>query len=72
MTVRAPPISPADLTNQAVTETSAAARRRVEAARQMQRERYRRLPGVFCNAYVTGRWLERNTRIDSPARAALV
>jgi magnesium chelatase family protein len=38
----------------------------------MQRERYRKVPGVFCNAHVSGRWLETHTRIDPAARAALV
>ena len=72
MTVHVPPTRPADLTSHALGETSAAVRLRVQAARLMQRERYRKVPGVFCNAHVSGRWLERNTRIDSAACAVLV
>ncbi|HET9751627.1 MAG TPA: ATP-binding protein, partial [Myxococcales bacterium] len=35
-------------------ETSAAVRARVERAREIQRERFRELPGVYCNAQLSG------------------
>ncbi|MGH7710659.1 MAG: YifB family Mg chelatase-like AAA ATPase [Gemmatimonadaceae bacterium] len=72
MTVHVPPTTPADLTSHSTGEASADVRQRVEAARALQRERYRRLPGVFCNAHVSGGWLESHTRIEPAARATLV
>jgi magnesium chelatase family protein len=72
MTVHVPPLAPATLAAAQPGESSAVVRARVDAARRRQRERYRRLPGVFCNAHVSGRWLESHTRIDPSARSALV
>lgn len=72
MTVHVPPTTPVDLTSHAAGEASAEVRKRVEAARALQRERYRRLPGIFCNAHASGRWLESHTRIEPAARATLV
>lgn len=72
MTVHVPPIVLGDLADAVDGETSADVRVRVEAARHVQRARYRRLPGVFCNAHVSGRWLESHTRIDPAARTALI
>lgn len=72
MTVHVPPMAPADLAVAAPQEKSTDVRGRVEAARRLQRERYRRLPGVFCNAHVSGRWLEAHTRVDPAARQSLV
>jgi magnesium chelatase family protein len=72
MTVHVPPIVLAQLTVAANGERSADVRARVEAARRVQRERYKRTPGVFCNAHVSGRWLESHSPIDPAARKALV
>jgi len=72
MTVHVPALAPSDLAVAASGERSAVVRARVEAARAMQRERYCKLPGVFCNAHVSGRWLESHTPIEAAARAALV
>ena len=72
MTVHVPPIVLAELTVAPNGERSADVRARVEAARRTQRERYRRLPGVFCNAHISGRWLESHTPIEPAARKALV
>jgi magnesium chelatase family protein len=52
-------------------ESSAAVRARVETARARQRERYRGVPRVRCNAHVAGRWLDTRTPIDSDARDLL-
>jgi magnesium chelatase family protein len=41
------------------------------AARERQRERYRRLRRVTCNAHVPGRWLDAHTPIAPNARALL-
>ncbi|HEY7569092.1 MAG TPA: ATP-binding protein, partial [Gemmatimonadaceae bacterium] len=72
MTVHVPALAPATLAATDPGESSAAVRARVDAARRWQRARFRRLPGVFCNAHATGRWLETHTRIDPAARTALV
>jgi magnesium chelatase family protein len=52
-------------------EGSAAMRQRVEAARSKQLTRLAKIPGVTCNAHASGRWLDRNTSIDSKARTLL-
>jgi magnesium chelatase family protein len=52
-------------------ECSTQIRSRVEAARNRQRERYRALPRITCNAQVPGRWLDVNTPIDPRARELL-
>ena len=53
------------------SETSATIRARVESARARQHQRYRRMAGVSCNAFVSGRWLDANERIDAEARTLL-
>ena len=50
-------------------ESSASIRARVEAAREIQRNRYN---GVLANGQASGRWLEANTGVDADARAMLV
>jgi magnesium chelatase family protein len=72
MTVHVPPLAPADLTLASAGERSRAVRARVAASRERQRARYRKLPGVFCNAHVSGRWLETHSAIDATARSTLV
>lgn len=52
-------------------DTSSAMRERVERARSTQRARYRSLATAACNAHVPGRWLDRQTPIDSAARRVL-
>ncbi|HET9636666.1 MAG TPA: YifB family Mg chelatase-like AAA ATPase [Gemmatimonadaceae bacterium] len=53
------------------SETSAVVRARVESARARQHKRYRGMPGVSCNAFVSGRWLDANEQIDTEARTLL-
>ena len=45
-------------------ESSAAVRARVEMARARQRERYRGVARVRCNAHAAGRWLDTRTPVD--------
>ena len=52
-------------------ETSAHIRARVERARARQRQRFEYLPGVSCNAFASGRWLDAQTGIDADARTLL-
>ena len=53
-------------------ESSPVVRGRVERARERQRDRYRRLAGVECNARVPGRWLDAHTPVAPPGRELLV
>jgi len=52
-------------------ESSAPVRARVEMARMRQRERYRGVPHVRCNAHAGGRWLDTRTPVDNDARDLL-
>jgi len=52
-------------------ESSAAVRARVEMARARQRDRYRGVPRVRCNAHAAGRWLDTRTPVDDDARELL-
>ena len=60
-----------DLSAKNGSETSATIRERVERARALQRSRYRKMAGVSCNAFVSGRWLDANGGIDDGARTLL-
>jgi magnesium chelatase family protein len=53
-------------------ERSTAVRARVEAARAAQRERYRTVRGVDCNAHVSGRWLDAHGAITDAAAPMLI
>ena len=61
-----------NLRERAPGESSATIRDRVVAARHIQRQRYAGMRGVACNAHVSGRWLDANSRIDAAARTLLV
>lgn len=60
-----------DLTATQLAEPSAAIRARVEAARRVQRERFRDEPGVFANAHMPPRALRRFCRVSPPVQALL-
>ena len=61
-----------DLSGDAATgDGSSSMRERVGQARCLQRQRYRVLRGVTCNAHVPGRWLDRQTPIENDARTLL-
>lgn len=60
-----------DLSGGANGDTSPSIRSRVERARAAQRTRFARKPGVSCNAYAVGRWLDANTPIHAEARTLL-
>jgi magnesium chelatase family protein len=55
----------------APTESSAAIRLRVEAARERQRDRFAALPAVRCNAHAPGRWLVAHDPPEPDARELL-
>ncbi|MFL5593976.1 MAG: YifB family Mg chelatase-like AAA ATPase [Gemmatimonadaceae bacterium] len=60
-----------DLSGKANGDASSSIRARVERARATQRKRFAKKPGVSCNAYAIGRWLDANTPIHAEARALL-
>jgi magnesium chelatase family protein len=52
-------------------ERSATIRERVERARTIQRRRCARIPGAYCNAHLSGRWLSAHGGLRSAARDLL-
>jgi magnesium chelatase family protein len=71
MQVRLSAVPVRDLGRREGGEPSAAVRARVETARARQRERYRGVARVRCNAHAAGRWLDTRTPVDSDARDLL-
>lgn len=71
VTIRAVPLH-AIAARDEPAESSASVRTRVEWARTTQRQRYRTLPDVQCNAQATGIWIDTCTPIDPEARSHLV
>ncbi len=66
-----PAVAYRDLTSKEPAETSAGIRARVERAREVQRERFRNLPGVFANAHMSARDLRRYCRLSEQVEALL-
>ena len=60
-----------DLSGRANGDSSSSIRSRVERARATQRKRFAKKPGVSCNAYAIGRWLDAHTPIHAEARSLL-
>jgi magnesium chelatase family protein len=52
-------------------DASSAIRARVERARARQRTRFARKPGISCNAFAVGRWLDAHTPVHAEARSLL-
>jgi magnesium chelatase family protein len=65
--VEVPRIPHRDLSNPADAESSAAIRARVDAARELQRQRFAG-SDIVCNAHMTSRQLRRFCRLDDPGR----
>jgi magnesium chelatase family protein len=65
--VEVPALGPEEITSTAGGEPSAAIRERVEAARQIQRDRFRR-SGAQSNAAMSSRQLRRHCELDAPSR----
>lgn len=67
-----PAVPAADLSAGAPpAESSAAIRARVEAARRIQRERFRESPGLHANAHMTARDVRAYCRLGEPAERLL-
>ena len=59
------PVPLEDLTNAPLGEPSASIRERVIAARAIQTERFKDVPGVYCNAQMSSRLLEQYAQLDA-------
>lgn len=68
--VEVPALTPAEISSLAPSEPSASIRDRVERARDVQRERFRRT-SIECNAEMTSRHLRRVCELDAPSRTIL-
>lgn len=66
-----PAVAYADLVGEQADESSAAIRSRVEAARAIQRARFRGQRGVFANAHMGARDLRRHCRLGEPVEHVL-
>ena len=60
-----------EITSVEAAESSASIRERVEAARQIQRDRYRRAT-ILCNAEMTTRHMRRYCELDAASRRLLI
>lgn len=69
--VSVPTVPVEDMAQMPRGESSATIRARVEAARQIQTDRYAGLKGIHCNAQMTPRLLERYAQLDAEASAVL-
>lgn len=66
-----PAVLPGDLSPLTPAEPSAVIRARVEAAREIQRERFRGLANVYANGHMGSRELRRYCRLAEPAEGLL-
>jgi magnesium chelatase family protein len=66
-----PAVGYRDLVAGAAEEASATIRDRVERAREAQRDRFRRRPGVYANAHMSARDLRTHCRLNPPVEALL-
>ena len=60
-----------DLSGKTCGDSSSSIRVRVEHARATQRKRFAKKPGISCNAYAIGRWLDAHTPVHTEARTLL-
>ena len=65
------PVEFDDMANRAPAESSAEIRKRVMAARDIQRERFKDLPGIHCNAQMSGKQLRQFAWPDEAGRRKL-
>jgi magnesium chelatase family protein len=60
-----------DLSASSDAEPTDRIRTRVTAAREVQRQRFRKLVGVECNAHAPGRWIDGHGEVETEARTLL-
>lgn len=58
------PVSHEELASDKPTECSADIRKRVIAAREIQKQRFEGCPGLFCNAHMSSRMVREYCHID--------
>ncbi len=66
-----PAVAYRDLAGDQAEESSADIRRRVEAARRLQRARFTGQPGIYANAHMSSRDLRRYCRLSEPVETLL-
>jgi len=69
--VEVTPVSFQELTSQGISETSADIRKRVEATRAVQGERYAERTGMHCNAQMSAKDLKKHCAIDTDGHQLL-
>jgi magnesium chelatase family protein len=69
--VEVTPVAFSELSTQKPQEESASIRERVIKAREKQAERYKDLPGVYCNAQITSKMLKDVCAISTPGQNLL-
>ena len=69
--VEVTPVAFSELSTQKPQEESASIRERVMKAREKQAERYKDLPGVYCNAQITSKMLKDVCAISTPGQNLL-
>jgi magnesium chelatase family protein len=69
--VEVPALTTEEITSEEASESSASIRERVEAARQIQRDRFRRA-AIVCNAEMNTRHMRRACELDPSSRRLLV
>ncbi|HBF35172.1 TPA: hypothetical protein DDW35_11490 [Candidatus Sumerlaeota bacterium] len=63
--IEVPPVDFQELRQASSGEPSAVIRERVESARQIQRHRFAKRPGIHCNAHMTSRDIKHHCQLDS-------
>ncbi len=66
-----PAVAYGELMGEASGEPSRVVRGRVEQARQVQRERFRKQPGIYANAHMSARDLRRHCRLSTAVESML-
>ena len=65
------PVSHEELASDKPTECSADIRKRVIAAREIQKQRFEGCPGLFCNAHMSSKMVREYCRIDDAGQLLL-
>jgi magnesium chelatase family protein len=69
--VEVTPVAFSELTSAKSTEQSSTIRERVIKAREIQEERYKNNPGIYCNAQISSKMLKEICVIDTPSQNLL-
>jgi len=69
--IEVPAVKYKELSGEATGETSAMIRERVDRTRQIQLKRFEGIEGIFCNAHMTPKLIERYCQIDEASKKLL-